>query len=78
MKARRTRRNATEIFSIFGQIESVAAQVMIDRGEATKIDAEQIPESALFNKLGDRAKFAVMMPGARVQAFEQLIRELRR
>lgn len=71
------RRDTTEIFSVFGQIESVAAEIMIEKGEATRIDAAEIPESAAFNNLGHPARFAVMMPRSRVRRFETLIAELR-
>ncbi len=71
------KRNATEIFSIFGQIEEVAAQVMIDKGQATKIDAKDIPPTAAFNDQGQSAKFAVVVPGDNVRAFNELIANLR-
>lgn len=70
-------RDTTEIFSIFGQLEKVAAEIMIERGEAKKIDAADIPASVAVNDAGTRAYFAVSMPKARVKAFDKLIRELR-
>lgn len=73
----RKRRDTTEIFSVFGQIECVAADVMIEKGEARKIEFAEIPESARYNKLGQLARFAVMMPKSSVPRFERLISELR-
>ncbi len=37
------RSSSIEIFSIFGQIERVAAQIMIDNGEAKRIDVKDFP-----------------------------------
>jgi hypothetical protein len=71
------RSNSTEIFSIFGQIEAVAAQLMIDRGLATRIVAEQIPQSVAMNDAGQRAKFAIIIKRRDCFEFEKLIAELR-
>jgi hypothetical protein len=71
-----TMRNTTEIFSIFGQIEDVAASLMIDRGLANRIDPDTIPETAKYHN-GQVAKYAVAMSGRVVPAFEKLIRDLR-
>ncbi len=70
-------RNKTQIFSVFGQIEAVAAQIMIDKGEATHIPPEQIPDSAAVNDLGQRARFAVVVPREKIARFETLIADLR-
>jgi hypothetical protein len=67
----------TEIFSVFGQLEAVAADILVERGQARKIPYEQIPETAQFNKLGHKARFAVMMPAGLVPEYEKLIKELR-
>ncbi len=67
----------TEVFSVFGQIETVAAEIMIKNGEAVRIPPEQIPLSAAFNDLGQTAKFAVLMQAKKVPAFNRLIAELR-
>jgi hypothetical protein len=70
-------RSTTVIYSIFGQIESVAAQVLVDDGTATKIEARMIPDSALYNDHGDVALFAIVLPRNAVERFENLIRDLR-
>lgn len=69
-------RDKTTIFSIFGQIEAVVAENMIVSGEAVKIPQEHIPESALFNAKGERAKFAVSMSTRKVHKFEERISQL--
>lgn len=73
----RKRKDTIEIFSVFGQIESVAAEIMIEKGEAKKIDAREIPLSAAFNDHGATAKFAVMMSKNLVPRFNKLIADLR-
>lgn len=70
-------KNQTKIFSIFGQIESVAAEIMLADGRAfRKIDARDIPASASVNDEGQRAKFAIMLPIKHEHAFNELIRDL--
>lgn len=72
------RRQKTEIFSVFRQIEAVAAQILIDRGHATKIELQDIPEYApKVNKEGEPVMFAVIVPGDRVAEFEKLIKDIR-
>src|SRR5687767_4139230 len=61
---RASQRTETQVFSIFGICEATAAEIMLKDGRATrKIPVEQIPESALYNDMGNRALFAVMVPG---------------
>jgi hypothetical protein len=75
---RMTNRDTMEIYSIFGQIEDVAAQIMIADGTATKIEAKDIPESERFNKDGEPVKYAVMIYGRALNhKFEELIAGLR-
>lgn len=70
-------RNATEIYSVFGQIEAVAAQKLIDEGIAKKIEAKDIPASARFNEQGRAAQFAIVIARKHVARFEELIANLR-
>ncbi len=77
MAAAKRRRDRTEIFSVFGQMEAVAANILIERGQARKIPFDQIPETVQFNKLGQRAQFAVSMRAGLVPEYEKLIKELR-
>lgn len=70
----------TQIFSVFGQLEAVAAEILIQEGKAQKIEAKLIPESALFGTgpyEGQRARFAVQMPKSLVPRFNDLIADLR-
>lgn len=67
----------TEIFSVFGQLEAVAAEIMIKDGVGTKIPPEQIPASVAVNQFGDRARFAVILPKSKIAAFNNLVADLR-
>lgn len=67
-----------KIFSVFGQCEAVAAEVMLKDGRILrKIPVEEIPKEALFNQFGDKARFAVLVPGPHVQAFDELCKDIR-
>lgn len=67
----------TVIFSIFGQIEQVAAETLIERGLAQKIEPAYIPSSVMYDAQGRSAAFAVSMSSDNVEAFEEMIRNLR-
>jgi hypothetical protein len=71
------RKPATEIFSIFGQVEEAAAETMIAQGKITKIPYDRIPQMETRNSLGQDAKFAVVVPSAHREEFENLIASLR-
>lgn len=76
--ARAGRRTGSQVFSIFGLCEATAAEIMLKDGRATrKIPVDEIPDSALYNQFGNKALFAVMVPGEQVPAFEKLCKELR-
>jgi hypothetical protein len=66
-----------KIYSIFGQLDRVAAQILIDEGKATKIDP--VPAYApQFNDIGVPASFAVIIPTKAIdKRFRELIAELR-
>lgn len=70
-------KTTTKIYSIFGQIEAVAAETLIEQGRATKVAASSIPPTARFNHWRQPALFAVIIPERHVAEFEQLIRDLR-
>lgn len=77
-RARRGRRTGAQVFSVFGVCEATAAEIMLKDGRATrKIPVDEIPDSALYNEFGNKALFAVMVPGERVPEFEKLCKELR-
>ena len=70
-------RQQTEVFSIFGQIEQVAAESMIQRHGLYRIEPADIPETARVNDEGQVAKFAVIMPRRLVWEFNDTIARLR-
>ena len=70
-------RSKTEIFSIFGQIDGVVAQMMVDEGKASKIDQDMIPPTALFDGEGRKAQFAIVLPTSRLGEYERRVRDLR-
>lgn len=67
----------TEIFSIFGQIESVVAENMIEEYGLFRIEAKDIPLTAAFNDAGTPALFAVVIPAEKLAEFERRVRDLR-
>lgn len=66
-----------QIFSIFGQIEEVAAKEMLKDPACKRIDAKMIPPTVRFNDAGQTAKFAIMLPTSLIPRFENLITDLR-
>lgn len=72
-----SRRSSVKFYSIFGQIERVAAEIMIKEGKVKRIPKEEIPESALYNEHGDVASFAIMLPINLDPEFNNLCRDLR-
>lgn len=77
-RVRRRRPASMQTFSVFGVCEATAAEIMLKDGRATrKIPVDEIPESALYNQFGNKALFAIMVPGERVPEFEKLCKELR-
>lgn len=71
------RKAKMEIFSVFGQCEAVAAEILIDKGKARRIDASEIPFEVSRNEMGVKARFAVMVPGEHVAEFNKLCADLR-
>lgn len=71
------KQKSTEIMSIFGQCEAVAAEIMIKDGKLSRIEQADIPLSALRNKDGDLARFAVIVPAQYLHEFEELIKDIR-
>lgn len=76
------RRSATETFSIFGQIEDVAASILIENKKVTKIPLEQFPDQGdcpdiWTNEQGDPALYAIIVPRRIIPEFNKLIADLR-
>jgi hypothetical protein len=70
------KRTQSDVYSIFGQIDSIVAQQMVDEGKLNKIEAAMIPHSAKFDEAGRQAFFAVIVPRAFAAEFDRRIREL--
>ena len=66
-----------DVFTIYGQIEALAANILIGEGEADRIDAADVPLSHAINDRGAPARFAVSMPKTLTPRFDRLIAELR-
>jgi hypothetical protein len=66
-------KHETQIFSIFGEIEAIAANAM----GFERIEFDDIPPTARYNDQGKPAKFAVIVPGRAVAEFERRIALLR-
>lgn len=72
------RRESSSTFSIFGQIEAVAAETMLQQGKGVRIPADQVPASVATNERGDKVRFAVRFTArSQTREFEQLCRDLR-
>lgn len=71
------RRKGTEIFSVFGQIEAAAADILIRKYGLYRIEFSSIPETARYNDVGVPARFAFVCPQERVGEFNQLCEGLR-
>ena len=69
--------NETTVWSIYGQIEEVVARQMEAEGKMRFIYASDIPDSALYNKDGQRARFAVVVQRKYLGEFESRIADLR-
>lgn len=74
---KRTMRQETKIFSVFGEVEKLAAEIMIERHGLHKIPLELIPPGADRNIFGQRAYFAVVVPARFLREFEEVIRNTR-
>lgn len=68
-----------QAYSIFGQIEEVAAEIMVERGLARRIEYRDIPTEMQRNEAGTPARFAIWIfdPKHSTAVFENLIADLR-
>lgn len=69
-------RRKSNIYSIFGQIETVVAQAMVDEKKLYRIEFDDIPATERFNADGVRASFAVVMPSEHEPEYNRRVREL--
>lgn len=68
----------TEIISIFGQCERVAASMLADKYNLRTIAPADFPDSvAQTNAQGDKVSFALILPRKYQAEFNDLILELR-
>ena len=66
----------TQVFSIFGQIETVVAEAMIKEGKCNRIPADAIPPTAAFNNNGQSATLALVIPARYLAEYERRVRAL--
>jgi hypothetical protein len=75
------KRSRTDIYSIFGEIEAIVAEAMIQEGTVNRIPLEDIPISARYSRMPDgrdvQAKFAIVIPSNLVRVFEKRVLDLR-
>lgn len=72
------RPSSTEILSICGQLERVAAEIMIERGEAIYIALKDFPAGApLHDDTGRPAAFAIRIEQNLRRTFDELVADLR-
>ena len=69
-------KNTTQVFSIFGQIESVVADAMRDEGTVHYIPRDLIPKSAKWDANGRLAHCALVLSPDMEQEFDRRVREL--
>lgn len=77
-----TRYGGTTIYSIFGQIEEVAAEFMLKKGKGRKIPLTDFPDERTCpevwtNVNGERAKFAIQLDKHEKVEFDRVIETLR-
>lgn len=70
--------NVAQIYSIFGQIEEVAARTMIEEGTAQQLPGSPsaIPPECRVNEQGEQARMFVTIKNRDVPRFEQLCGDL--
>lgn len=71
------RKSGIEIFTVFGQIEAIAADFMIKKYGLTKIETRDFPPTVdLENSDGTYARFAVIFPRAHMSEFDHLVSDM--
>lgn len=70
------RKGKTQIFSIFGQIETVVADAMAAEGLCRKIDRDMIPPTARFDDKGNVASCALVLSPELEAVFNRRVAEL--
>ena len=72
-------RYASRIVSVFGQLDKVAAEIMVEQGKLKRIETKDFSKGApLIDEHGRYAFFAVIIPNkAADRELEQLTAQLR-
>jgi hypothetical protein len=70
-------KRTTQIYSIFGECDKVVAEMMAAEGKVRRIEPRMIPPTALFNKEGRRAFFAIIMSDEYFAEFEERVANMR-
>lgn len=71
------KKRGTEIYSIFGQIDSVVAMAMAEEGKIRRIEQNMIPPTALYDDQGRKAFFAIVMPDEYAREYLERVEALR-
>lgn len=74
---KRGRNRATNICSIFGQIEGVVADAMVKEGTVSRIAPEMIPPTVRFNDKGECAHCALVFTPEAEREFDRRVAILR-
>lgn len=67
----------TNVCSIFGQIEGVVANAMVEEGLVRRIEPDDIPPSVRYNDKGERAHCALVFSTETERAFDLRVAKLR-
>jgi hypothetical protein len=70
-------KNQTVIFSVWGQIESVIADAMVEEGSATRIPPYLVPRSVRYNDKGEECYCALAMRPEMELMFDKRVWRLR-
>lgn len=72
------RKTKMGIFSISGQIEHVATQIMMKRHPLKQIPLHEFPiEAARYDEAGRPVRYAIMMTQEQENEFDKLVSKLR-
>lgn len=70
-------KNKTVVFSVFGQIESVIADMMVNEGLANRIEPYDVPATVRYDDNGKLCHCALIMSAQMEQVFNKRVKELR-
>lgn len=67
----------TEVWSIYGQIETMVARAMVEEGKFNQIPYLTIPPSQHYNEQGQKIQLAVVVPQEHIYEFIERVANLR-